>query len=161
MISSIEQNTFITRNPPERNSARKFCERDSAAAFEAEKSVPEFQPGDTVKVNVKVIEGSRERVQAFFSKPAARPAQLDDFAAACFYFGEALADLLGGAKRAVPLGLVATAIGGSMIEEWVSEPTAKGCGRADVAEHNAMLWAQNVLPFVDMSVSGCVQGSRA
>ena len=40
-------------------------EKEQIAAFEAEKSVPDFQPGDTVKVNVKVIEGSRERVQAF------------------------------------------------------------------------------------------------
>lgn len=29
------------------------------------KKVPEFAPGDTVKVNVKVKEGERERIQAF------------------------------------------------------------------------------------------------
>ena len=29
------------------------------------KEIPEFSPGDTVVVNVKVIEGNRERVQAF------------------------------------------------------------------------------------------------
>ena len=29
------------------------------------KDIPEFAPGDTVVVNVKVIEGQRERVQAF------------------------------------------------------------------------------------------------
>jgi large subunit ribosomal protein L19 len=29
------------------------------------KALPEFRPGDTVKVNVKVVEGTRERVQAF------------------------------------------------------------------------------------------------
>ena len=40
-------------------------EKEQIAAFEVEKSIPDFQPGDTVKVNVKVIEGSRERVQAF------------------------------------------------------------------------------------------------
>lgn len=40
-------------------------EREHMAELTAEKSVPDFQPGDTVKVNVKVIEGSRERVQAF------------------------------------------------------------------------------------------------
>lgn len=28
-------------------------------------SIPEFNIGDTVRVNVKVIEGSRERIQAF------------------------------------------------------------------------------------------------
>ena len=37
-------------------------------AIEAEqmsKEIPEFHPGDTVVVSVKVIEGERERVQAF------------------------------------------------------------------------------------------------
>lgn len=29
------------------------------------KIIPEFAPGDTVKVNVKVVEGNRERIQAF------------------------------------------------------------------------------------------------
>ena len=40
-------------------------EREQIQQLAANKVVPEFQPGDTVKVNVKVIEGSRERVQAF------------------------------------------------------------------------------------------------
>ena len=31
----------------------------------AERPVPEFGPGDTLRVNVKVVEGTRERVQAF------------------------------------------------------------------------------------------------
>ncbi|HYD66584.1 50S ribosomal protein L19 [Azospirillum sp.] len=29
------------------------------------KTIPEFSPGDTVRVNVKVVEGTRERVQAY------------------------------------------------------------------------------------------------
>ncbi|MGE4219065.1 MAG: 50S ribosomal protein L19 [Alphaproteobacteria bacterium] len=29
------------------------------------KPMPRFKPGDTVRVNVKVVEGSRERIQAF------------------------------------------------------------------------------------------------
>src|SRR6202790_2223085 len=29
------------------------------------RAVPEFRPGDTVRVSIKVIEGERERVQAF------------------------------------------------------------------------------------------------
>ena len=49
-------------------------EKEQIAAFEAEKSIPDFQPGDTVKVNVKVIEGSRERVQAFEGVCIARSA---------------------------------------------------------------------------------------
>lgn len=31
----------------------------------AKRSIPDFQPGDSLRVMVKVIEGSRERVQAF------------------------------------------------------------------------------------------------
>lgn len=31
----------------------------------AERPVPDFQPGDTLRVRVKVVEGTRERVQAF------------------------------------------------------------------------------------------------
>ncbi|MFP4456278.1 MAG: 50S ribosomal protein L19 [Clostridia bacterium] len=29
------------------------------------KDVPDFKPGDTVRVHVKVVEGSRERIQVF------------------------------------------------------------------------------------------------
>lgn len=31
----------------------------------AGKTIPAFAPGDTVKVNIKIIEGDRERVQAY------------------------------------------------------------------------------------------------
>ena len=31
----------------------------------ADRPVPEFGPGDTLRVDVKVVEGSRERIQAF------------------------------------------------------------------------------------------------
>ena len=31
----------------------------------AERAIPEFSPGDTVRVNVKVVEGTRERIQAY------------------------------------------------------------------------------------------------
>ena len=34
-------------------------------AVTEQRVVPEFGPGDTLKINVKVVEGSRERVQAF------------------------------------------------------------------------------------------------
>ena len=39
-------------------------EREQVAKL-SEKTVDDFAPGDTVQVNVKVTEGSRERVQAF------------------------------------------------------------------------------------------------
>ena len=34
-------------------------------AVTEQRALPEFGPGDTLKINVKVVEGSRERVQAF------------------------------------------------------------------------------------------------
>ena len=40
-------------------------EREEIERLTDGRSIPEFQPGDTVRVNVKVVEGSRERVQAF------------------------------------------------------------------------------------------------
>jgi large subunit ribosomal protein L19 len=40
-------------------------EREQVERLTGERAVPEFAAGDTVRVNVKVIEGNRERVQAF------------------------------------------------------------------------------------------------
>ncbi len=40
-------------------------EADQVAKLTTGKTIPEFSPGDTVKVNVKVVEGTRERVQAY------------------------------------------------------------------------------------------------
>jgi large subunit ribosomal protein L19 len=40
-------------------------EAEQVERLTAERAVPVFAAGDTVRVNVKVIEGSRERVQAF------------------------------------------------------------------------------------------------
>ena len=40
-------------------------EQEEVARLTENKKIPEFSPGDTLRVNVKVIEGNRERVQAF------------------------------------------------------------------------------------------------
>jgi large subunit ribosomal protein L19 len=40
-------------------------EKEQVAKLSANKSIPEFGPGDTVIVNVKVVEGERARVQAY------------------------------------------------------------------------------------------------
>jgi large subunit ribosomal protein L19 len=40
-------------------------EQQQLEKLQAHSKIPEFDPGDTVRVNVKVIEGSRERVQAY------------------------------------------------------------------------------------------------
>ena len=40
-------------------------EKEQLEIVAAMRAVPEFQPGDTIKVSVKVVEGSRSRVQAY------------------------------------------------------------------------------------------------
>ena len=46
------------------NLLQKFEDRQLQAR-KSDYEVPDFAPGDSVRVNVKVIEGTRERVQAF------------------------------------------------------------------------------------------------
>ena len=38
---------------------------DSVDAASLRDDIPPFRPGDTIKVNVKVVEGNRSRIQAF------------------------------------------------------------------------------------------------
>ena len=40
-------------------------EKDQIKSLDKGKKIPQFHPGDTVRVNVKVREGTRERIQAF------------------------------------------------------------------------------------------------
>ena len=43
----------------------KQLEDEQVAALTEGKKLAEFAPGDTVRINVKVVEGTRERIQAF------------------------------------------------------------------------------------------------
>jgi large subunit ribosomal protein L19 len=43
----------------------KQIENEQVAKLSAGKEIPDFQPGDTVVVNVKIVEGERTRVQAY------------------------------------------------------------------------------------------------
>ncbi len=43
----------------------KEIENEQVAKLTAGKEIPDFQPGDTVIVNVKIVEGERSRVQAY------------------------------------------------------------------------------------------------
>jgi large subunit ribosomal protein L19 len=40
-------------------------EQEEVKKLLAQRPVPEFRPGDTIRVSVKVVEGERERIQAF------------------------------------------------------------------------------------------------
>ena len=43
----------------------KELEQEQMTKLTAGKSIPPFEPGDTVSVNVKVVEGERTRIQAY------------------------------------------------------------------------------------------------
>ena len=40
-------------------------EQEQVAKLSAGKAIPRFAPGDTLRVNVRVVEGTRERIQAY------------------------------------------------------------------------------------------------
>ena len=46
------------------NILEKF-EKDQLKELQSEKKLPEFNPGDTVKVHLRVKEGEKERIQIF------------------------------------------------------------------------------------------------
>ena len=73
-------------------------EREEAAKALGEKKIPEFQPGDTLRVNVRIKEGERERVQAFEGVCIARAGQglQENFTVRKISFGE-------GVERVFPL----------------------------------------------------------
>lgn len=46
------------------NIVQQLAAEEKARLLEG-KTIPEFQPGDTLRVNVRIKEGERERIQAF------------------------------------------------------------------------------------------------
>ena len=72
--------------------------QEEAERLLANKKIPEFRPGDTVRVNVKIKEGERERVQAYEGVCIARGGQGVDesFTVRKISFGE-------GVERVFPL----------------------------------------------------------
>jgi large subunit ribosomal protein L19 len=43
----------------------QMLDTEAVKALAKTRAVPEFRPGDTLKVNIKVVEGERERLQSF------------------------------------------------------------------------------------------------
>lgn len=72
--------------------------KEEADRLLAARKIPEFRPGDTVRVNVKIKEGDRERVQAYEGVCIARAGQGVDenFTVRKISFGE-------GVERVFPL----------------------------------------------------------
>ena len=65
-------------------------EKEEIARVTKGKTVPSFDPGDTLRVNVKIKEGDRERVQAFEGLCIARAGQglNENFTVRKLSFGE-------------------------------------------------------------------------
>jgi large subunit ribosomal protein L19 len=65
-------------------------EKEEADRLKAQRATPDFQPGDTVRVNVKIKEGERERVQAYEGVCIARSGQgvQESFTVRKISFGE-------------------------------------------------------------------------
>ena len=78
---------------------------------------------------------------------------LDHFSSTCYYFGEALSTSLG---SKTPIGLIHTAWGGSMIEQWLTNEDIAACHGASIADHNEALFDNAVKPYLGMSVKGWV-----
>ena len=79
------------------NTLQKF-EAKTLAKLQGSKSIPEFSPGDTIKVNVRVKEGTRERIQAYEGVCIARSGSgiNENFCVRKISFGE-------GVERVFPL----------------------------------------------------------
>jgi len=65
-------------------------EKEEADRLAALRKTPEFQPGDTVRVNVRIKEGERERVQAYEGVCIARNGAglMENFTVRKISFGE-------------------------------------------------------------------------
>jgi len=65
-------------------------EREEADRLSALRATPDFQPGDTVRVNVRIREGERERVQAYEGVVIARAGEgvQENFTVRKISFGE-------------------------------------------------------------------------
>ena len=73
-------------------------EAEAIAAFNETKKIPEFRPGDTVRVGVRVVEGERTRIQNYEGVCIARSNRgiNSNFTVRMLSFGE-------GVERVLPL----------------------------------------------------------
>jgi hypothetical protein len=97
--------------------------------------------------------------QAAAALPASDGDSIAQFSAPCWHFAEALTDEHVKAGKTPPtLGLVATAIGGSTIEEWIPVDVQLECfgaqASANGAELNHILWDVIVRAWLNMTIKG-------
>ena len=85
-------------------------EKEQAEKLAAARPIPDFEPGDTVQVNVKVVEGDRTRVQAYEGVCIARAGNSinQNFTVRKISYGE-------GVERVFPLDRKSTRLNSSHI----------------------------------------------
>ena len=86
---------------------------------------------------------------------------LMSMSATCIEFGRSLLDQRGSEEAAVPIGLIASAVGGTTIESWSPNATTKECqntttGGATAGKPRGDLFYGMACPFVNTSVAGFV-----
>jgi large subunit ribosomal protein L19 len=64
-VAKVERSGCLRRMKDQTMDIIRQLEAEQAAKIEAKRKLPEFQPGDTVRVQVRVTEGTRTRVQAY------------------------------------------------------------------------------------------------
>ena len=65
-VSSVERSDCFRRTKDEDDDISFISSMlEQGAKIEAKRTLPDFRPGDTVRVNVRVTEGTRTRVQAY------------------------------------------------------------------------------------------------
>ena len=83
------------------------------------------------------------------------------FSSTCYYFAESLTDMMRESDSIVPIGLISTAIGGSMIEAWNLNSTTDKCVDTAtdedgwVAAHEE-LYHSNLEPFLSTTIKGVI-----
>lgn len=75
------------------------------------------------------------------------------FSAVCWYFGVDLFTKLGGQ---VPIGLVASEVGGTPVEAWSGPDALAKCNQTQVTDRVSTLWTKLIVPLLNMQMSGWV-----
>eukprot|EP01060_Flectonema_neradi_P037797 TRINITY_DN7724_c0_g1_i2.p1 TRINITY_DN7724_c0_g1~~TRINITY_DN7724_c0_g1_i2.p1 ORF type:complete len:431 (+),score=71.39 TRINITY_DN7724_c0_g1_i2:86-1294(+) len=74
------------------------------------------------------------------------------FSATCMHFAMSLIDRTG--DKTTPIGLILSAVGGTMIESWISNSTYATCRNLSTGPPTGNLYRAMVAPFVNTSITG-------
>ncbi len=96
------------------------------------------------------LRGAYRRVRSGDEPATQNP--FDALSAVCYYFAQALTDALG--DDAPPIGLIESAVGGTKIEEWLSNSTKNKCTEEALSETSSYLYSGMVAPFVNTTIRG-------